>query len=66
MNRKQRSFTPETHRRQTQIRLIVVGFLILVVVGGGLVWLIYGGAAAITAVLCLSVVLGLWVKEDEP
>jgi hypothetical protein len=53
--------------------------VVLVVVGGGLVWLLYGVSAAITAVLCLLAaagVLGLlwllltllerWVKEEEP
>jgi len=79
MRRKKRSFSPDRHRQQTQIRLIAAGLLILVVVGGGLVWMIYGRAAAITAVSCLLVVMGLfgllwlilgllerWVKEDEP
>lgn len=53
--------------------------MVLVGIGGGLVWLIYGRSAAITAVLCLMVVVGvigllwlilslleLWVSEDEP
>jgi hypothetical protein len=79
MKRKKRSFSVSRHRQQTQVRLILVGLLILIVVGGGLVWAIYGQAAAITAVTCLLVVAGLfgllwlllsllerWVKEDEP
>jgi hypothetical protein len=49
------------------------------IVGGGLVWAIYGRAAALTAIGCLLTVAGLfgllwliltllerWVKEDEP
>jgi hypothetical protein len=53
--------------------------LVLLGVGGGLVWLLYGGSAAATAVVCLLAVAGifgilwliltlleLWVKEDEP
>ena len=49
------------------------------ILGGGLVWLLYGRAAAITTWLCLlggAFVLGLlwlvlgllewWVREDEP
>jgi uncharacterized membrane protein len=53
--------------------------LILVLVGGGLVWAIYGRAAALTAIGCLLTAAGLfgllwliltllerWVKEDEP
>jgi hypothetical protein len=59
--------------------LILGGLAVLIIVGGGLVWLLYGGSAAITAVLCLLVsagVLGVlwllltllerWVKEEEP
>lgn len=47
-------------------------------VGGGLVWLIYGGSAAMTAIACLLAMFGLfgllwvilsllelWVKEEE-
>jgi ABC-type uncharacterized transport system permease subunit len=77
--KRKRSFSVSRHQQQTQIRLILVGLLILVVVGGGLVWVIYGRAAAITAMTCLLVVAGFlgllwlilsllerWVKEDEP
>lgn len=79
MKRRRRSFSLDRHRGQTQVRLILGGLLILVVIGGGLVWVIYGQAAAITAVTCLLVGVGLfgllwliltllelWVKEDEP
>jgi len=78
MNPPRRSFNPDRHRRQTQARLIVGGISLLLVVGGGLVWVIYGRAAAITTVFCLfgtGSVFGLlwlilsilerWVKEDE-
>jgi uncharacterized SAM-binding protein YcdF (DUF218 family) len=53
--------------------------LILMGVGGGLVWLLYGRSAAVTAVVCLLggagifgllwlvlTLLELWVKEGEP
>jgi ABC-type uncharacterized transport system permease subunit len=73
------SFRPAHHRRQTQIRLVGAGLLVLLVVGGGLVWLLYGRSAAVTAVVCLLggagifgllwLILGLlelWVKEEEP
>jgi hypothetical protein len=73
------SFRPDHHRRQTQIRLIAGGLLILMIVGGGLVWVIYGFTAAITAVACLvgaALVMGFlwlilrllesWVREEEP
>ena len=79
MKRARRSFDSRRHRRQTQVRLIVGGLALLVIVGGGLVWLLYGGTAALTAVLCLLAAAGvmgllwliltlleLWVKEDEP
>jgi uncharacterized membrane protein len=79
MKRGRRSFSSERHRHQTQARLIFGGLLILVIVGGGLVWAIYGRAAALTAVGCLLTVAGLfgllwliltllerWVREDEP
>ena len=72
-----RSFSPEQHRRQTQVHLGLAGLLILLGVGGGLVWLLYGGAAALTAVLCLLVAAGVigllwlilmllerWTRED--
>lgn len=73
-----RSFSPDQHRRQTQVRLVLAGLLILLGVGGGLVWLLYGGPAALTAVLCLLVATGVigllwliltllerWTKEDD-
>jgi uncharacterized oligopeptide transporter (OPT) family protein len=77
--KRKRAFTLERYRRQTQSRLIIGGLLILFGVGGGLVWVLYGRTAALTAVLCLSTAAGLfglmwlilsflelWVKEDEP
>lgn len=73
-----RSFSPNRHRRQTQSRLVVGGLLVLLGVGGGLVWWIFGGTAAVTAVACLLAGVGifgllwliltlmeLWVKERE-
>jgi hypothetical protein len=58
--------------------LIIGGALILLGVGGGLVWALYGGTAAITAVGCLLVACAIfgilwlflrllegWVKEKE-
>jgi hypothetical protein len=72
-------FTPERHWRGTQARLILGGALILVVVGGGLIWLFYGRPAALVAVSCFLVVaaigsllwlvlrlLEMWVRGDEP
>jgi len=42
---------------QTNTRLILGGIGLLYLVGGGLIYLIYGRAAAISGVICLS--LGL-------
>jgi hypothetical protein len=79
VGKSKRSYNLERHRRQTQARLILGGLLILLGIGGGLVWAFYGGTAAVTAVFCILVVAGLfgllwlilgllelWVKEDEP
>jgi hypothetical protein len=65
--------------QQTQTRLIVVGLALLILVGGGLVWLLYGDVAAVSAVSCLLVaaalvgllwlilaVLEKWAKAGEP
>lgn len=52
MNRDLRKY-----RRQTIIRLIAGGILLLYTVGIGLIYLIYGQAAAFSGFLCLS--LGL-------
>jgi membrane protein implicated in regulation of membrane protease activity len=79
MSRRKRLSELDRHRRQTYARLVIGGFLILLVVGGGLVWLLYGRAAALTAVACLLIPAGLlgllwliltllelWVGEDDP
>jgi len=79
MKGRSSSFQPDRHRRQTQARLLLGGVLVLLAVGGGLVWLFYGPTAALTSVLCLlapACLFGLlwlilvlverWVKEDEP
>ena len=57
--RGRRSFDPRRHMQQTQGRLIVAGLAILLIVGGGLVWLLYGDVAAVSAVACLLVAVGL-------
>jgi protein-S-isoprenylcysteine O-methyltransferase Ste14 len=79
LRRRDKEFSVDRHQRQTQNRLIIAGFLILLGVGGGLVWVFYGSTAAVTAVACLLAAAGLfgllwliltllelWVKEDEP
>jgi len=39
--------------RQTNVRLIAGGLVLLFIVGDGLIWLIYGAGAALTGLLCL-------------
>ena len=41
------------YARQTNVRLIIGAFILLFVVGIGLIWLIYGKAAAGMGLLCL-------------
>ena len=43
------------YRRQTTIQLVIAGILLLFVVGGGLIFLIYGPSAGMTSLLCLGV-----------
>lgn len=77
MGKNGRAFSPGRHQRQTQRRLILAGFLILLGVGGGLVWALYGRTAAVTAIAFLLVgaglfgllwlilaLLDLWVKKE--
>ncbi len=41
------------YARQTNIRLLIGGIIILFIVGDGLIYLIYGKNAAITGLVCL-------------
>jgi hypothetical protein len=43
------------YARQTNVRLIVGGFILVFVVGIGLIYLFYGQGAALTGLLCLVV-----------
>ena len=49
----------ELHRR-TDRNLIIGGLVILFVVGGGLIWLLYGIEQALTAELCMGGLLALF------
>ena len=59
--------------------LILGGALVLVLVGGSLIWLFYGRSAALVAVTCFLAIVAiggllrlvlrlmeLWVRSDEP
>ncbi len=45
------------YARQTNVRLALGAFILLFVVGVGLIWLIYGGNAAGLALTCLLAAL---------
>ncbi len=49
----------ELHRR-TDRNLIIGGLIILFVVGGGLIWLLYGVEQALMAELCMGGLLALF------
>ncbi len=49
----------ELHRR-TERNLIIGGLIILFVVGGGLIWLLYGVEQALMAELCMGGLLALF------
>jgi hypothetical protein len=40
--------------RQTTIRLIIGGLILLFIVGSGLIYLIYGPTSALSSILCLA------------
>ena len=43
------------YARQTTTRLIIGGFLILFIIGDGLIFLIYGAEAALSGLICLGI-----------
>lgn len=43
------------YARQTNVRLVVGGILLLFLVGDGLIYFIYGPAAAVSGLLCIGV-----------
>lgn len=42
------------YARQTNIRLAIGGVLLLFLLGGGLIYLIWGPSAAVTGLICLG------------
>lgn len=60
-----------SYARQTNVQLVVGAVLLLLVVGLGLIYGIYGPAAAVTGLLCLggalvpivSIALILWIMD---
>ncbi len=47
-------------RRRTDRNLIIGGLVILFVVGGGLIWLLYGVEQALMAEVCMAGLLGVF------
>lgn len=45
------------YSKQTNVRLIIGAFILLFIVGVGLIWIIYGKAAAGMGLLCLLAAL---------
>ncbi|HVN55351.1 MAG TPA: hypothetical protein VMT46_13540 [Anaerolineaceae bacterium] len=66
MSRDLRKYT-----RQTHMRLIIGGILLIFILGDGLIYLIYGPSAAVTGLICIAVGLApaaiiiviLWIME---
>ncbi len=55
------SFNSRKYQGQIERELIVGGMIVGVVVGGGLIWLIWGNTAFFTALGCFVLFLGLIV-----
>ena len=59
------------YARQTSIQLIIGGLLFLLIIGDGLIYLIYGPGAALTGLLCIAgglfpillILLALWLID---
>ena len=44
---------PRKYMKDTNVRLVVGALLLLFIVGDGLIWIIYGGGAAVMGLLCM-------------
>lgn len=54
MGRRRRGFDPLRYVRTTEGQLVVGFFVLLYVVGGGLIWLFYGQRGAFVGWLCMT------------
>jgi hypothetical protein len=52
--RRRSNFDARRFARSTEGRLVVAFFLLLYLVGGGLIWGFYGRAAALLGVACIT------------
>lgn len=54
MHRRRTSFTARRFAKSTEGQLVIAFFVLLYGVGGGLIWLFYGRAAALLGLACIS------------
>jgi hypothetical protein len=54
MRRQSRGFDPFRFARSTEGQLVIGFFVLLYVVGGGLIWYFYGRAGALLGWLCMT------------
>ena len=54
MRRKHGSFDPVRFARSLEGQLVIGFFLVLYLVGGGLIWLFYGKGAALLGMVCMT------------
>ena len=54
MRRRSTGFNARRFARSTEGQLIVAFFLLLYLLGGGLIWLFYGWAAALLGLGCIT------------
>ena len=52
--RRRSTFDARRFAHSTEARLVVAFFLLLYLVGGGLIWLFYGWAAALFGLACIT------------
>lgn len=46
-----------SYTRGTTVRLIIGGVFLLVLLGNGLIWILYGGMAALQSLICMGTFL---------
>lgn len=74
--RRRSSFDARRFARSTEARLVVAFFLLLYLIGGGLIWFFYGQYAALLGLVCITgglffflflyaimILIGYWAGE---
>jgi len=54
MRRNRQAFNPRRFARSQEGQLVVAFFILLYVVGGGLIWFFYGLYAALLGIACMT------------